>query len=45
MRPGFETVLGTPKGDVVLNPASGMPDYSVITRLLATMAARTGLRA
>jgi hypothetical protein len=45
MRPGFETVLGTPKGDVVLNPASGMPDYAVITRLLATMAARTGLRA
>ena len=45
MRPGFETVLGTPKGDVVLNPASGIPDYAVIARLLATMAARTGLRA
>jgi hypothetical protein len=45
MRPGFETVLATPKGDVVLNPASGIPDYAVITRLVATMAARTGLRA
>jgi hypothetical protein len=45
MRPGFETVIATPRGDVVLNPASGMPDYEVITRLVATMAARTGLRA
>lgn len=45
MRPGLETVLDTPRGEVVLNPACGMPDYSVITRLLATMAQRTGLRA
>jgi hypothetical protein len=45
MRPGIETVLDTPKGEVVLNPACGMPDYSVITKLLATMAKRTGLRA
>jgi hypothetical protein len=45
MRPGFETVLDTPRGKVVLNPACGMPDYSVISRLLATMAQRTGLRA
>ena len=45
MRPGFDVVLDTPRGEVVLNPACGMPDYSVITRLLATMAQRTGLRA
>ena len=45
MRPALEVLLNTPRGMVVLNPACGMPDYSVITRLLATMAQRTGLRA
>jgi hypothetical protein len=45
MRPAVEVLLDTPQGKVVLNSACGMPDYSVITRLLATMARRTGLRA
>jgi hypothetical protein len=38
-------LLDTPQGKVVLNSACGMPDYSVIARLLATMARRTGVQA